>query len=160
MRTRASDQDSVLTSVDLTLYVLQVVLLVGASNSGEDISREISQVAHRVILSARTWTEAQELGPLSQPYGDRSNIYRCVCDQGSLQKCYGLRCIYRLCDQGALQGFDGFGSKHKGVELTKYGTKPQRSNHQGHLEWFCNGQVLCMHVNSLCILSLTQSLCT
>ncbi|MEW5305259.1 MAG: hypothetical protein WDW36_007814 [Sanguina aurantia] len=57
-------------------YKGKVVLLVGASNSGEDISREISQVADRVILSARTWTDAQQLGPQSQPYGDRSNIYR------------------------------------------------------------------------------------
>ena len=38
----------------------QVVLVVGASNSGEDISREVAAVAQRVHVSARTEAACQE----------------------------------------------------------------------------------------------------
>ena len=48
-------------------------MVVGASNSGEDISREISAVARAVIVSARTWKDE----PLFTPYGPQGNMYRC-----------------------------------------------------------------------------------
>eukprot|EP00955_Chlamydomonas_euryale_P101500 365349-Chlamydomonas_euryale.AAC.3 len=55
---------------------LQVVLVVGASNSGSDISREIAGVASRVLVAARNWTPDAGVGKSSRPYGERANIYR------------------------------------------------------------------------------------
>uniref|UniRef100_A0A7R9YW83 Flavin-containing monooxygenase n=1 Tax=Chlamydomonas euryale TaxID=1486919 RepID=A0A7R9YW83_9CHLO len=54
----------------------QVVLVVGASNSGSDISREIAGVASRVLVAARNWTPDAGVGKSSRPYGERANIYR------------------------------------------------------------------------------------
>ena len=48
-------------------------MVVGASNSGEDISRDIATVARAVIVSARTWKDE----PLFTPYGPQGNMYRC-----------------------------------------------------------------------------------
>ncbi len=54
----------------------QVVLVVGASNSGEDISREASAGgAARVLLSARSWKN-EAWGADAAPYGPGGNIYR------------------------------------------------------------------------------------
>eukprot|EP00798_Chlamydomonas_sp_ICE-L_P014527 gene14527-20558_t len=54
----------------------KVVLVVGASNSGDDIAREVSTVSDKVLLSARTWKAEQSLGPDSTPFGSNCNIYR------------------------------------------------------------------------------------
>mmetsp|Transcript_9652 Transcript_9652/g.15116 ORF Transcript_9652/g.15116 Transcript_9652/m.15116 type:complete len:365 (-) Transcript_9652:248-1342(-) len=52
----------------------EIVLVLGAAASGEDISREISTVASKVYVSAR-WPP--EIGNPSAPgYGPRGNIYR------------------------------------------------------------------------------------
>ncbi|GAX79854.1 hypothetical protein CEUSTIGMA_g7294.t1 [Chlamydomonas eustigma] len=55
----------------------QVVLVVGAANSGEDISREVASVASQVHVCARSW---KQLGlseaELIAPYGPRRNIHR------------------------------------------------------------------------------------
>ena len=49
------------------------VLVVGASNSGEDISREVASVAARVHLAARSWKGDSEI---ETPFGERRNITR------------------------------------------------------------------------------------
>lgn len=51
------------------------VVVVGASNSGEDICREVSQVAAKVYLSARTFKNAT-LGIDGTPFGPQQNIFR------------------------------------------------------------------------------------
>eukprot|EP00198_Chlamydomonas_reinhardtii_P014012 XP_001703349.1 flavin-containing monooxygenase [Chlamydomonas reinhardtii] len=52
------------------------VLVVGASNSGEDVSRELSEGgAARVLLAARSWKN-EAWGADAAPYGPRNNIYR------------------------------------------------------------------------------------
>ena len=48
--------------------------MVGASNSGEDISREVAGVASRVHLSARSWKGGAEAE--GAPFGERANIWR------------------------------------------------------------------------------------
>ncbi|KAG2485336.1 hypothetical protein HYH03_015918 [Edaphochlamys debaryana] len=54
----------------------KVVLVVGASNSGEDISRELSAGgAARVLLAARAWKN-DAWGADPRPYGPGGNIYR------------------------------------------------------------------------------------
>ncbi|EFJ45244.1 hypothetical protein VOLCADRAFT_106057 [Volvox carteri f. nagariensis] len=54
----------------------KVVLVVGASNSGEDISRELSAGgAARVLLSAWSWKN-EAWAADTAPYGPGSNIYR------------------------------------------------------------------------------------
>ncbi|GAX79852.1 hypothetical protein CEUSTIGMA_g7292.t1 [Chlamydomonas eustigma] len=54
----------------------QIVLVVGASNSGEDISREVASVASQVHVCARSWKRGvADIGP-STPYGLRTNMYR------------------------------------------------------------------------------------
>lgn len=54
------------------------MLVVGASNSGEDVSRELSEGgAARVLLAARSWKN-EAWGADAAPYGPRNNIYRCV----------------------------------------------------------------------------------
>ncbi|GLC56964.1 hypothetical protein PLESTB_001168300 [Pleodorina starrii] len=54
----------------------KVVLVVGASNSGEDISRELSAGgAARVLLSAWSWKN-DAWGADAAPYGPGGNIYR------------------------------------------------------------------------------------
>ena len=55
--------------------LLQRVLVVGASNSGDDISKEVAAVAHKVVVSARTWKPAQ-LQAGSDYLGPRRNIFR------------------------------------------------------------------------------------
>ncbi|KAL6750054.1 hypothetical protein V8C86DRAFT_2822893, partial [Haematococcus lacustris] len=57
------------------LFRGKVVMLVGASNSGEDISREVSQVAMRVLLSSRSWMDP-EWAWQTCAYGPAANIYR------------------------------------------------------------------------------------
>ncbi len=53
------------------------MLVVGASNSGEDLSRELSAAgAGRVLLAARSW-KGEGWGADTAPYGPRGNIYRC-----------------------------------------------------------------------------------
>lgn len=67
----------------------ETVLVIGASNSGEDIMRELSPVADRVYISARSWKVASGTAPLdasltssdtpsfdSTPFGPRGNIER------------------------------------------------------------------------------------
>ncbi|GIL73465.1 hypothetical protein Vretifemale_3589 [Volvox reticuliferus] len=54
----------------------KVVLVVGASNSGEDITRELSAAgARRVLLSAWSWKN-DAWGTDAAPYGPGGNIYR------------------------------------------------------------------------------------
>ena len=50
------------------------MLVVGASNSGEDISREVAGVASRVHLAARSWKGGAEAE--GAPFGERANIWR------------------------------------------------------------------------------------
>jgi hypothetical protein len=54
----------------------QVVLVVGASNSGEDISREVASVASQVHVCARSWKGGVADADGTKPYGKRSNIFR------------------------------------------------------------------------------------
>ena len=69
--------------------VSQIVLVVGGSYSGEDISREVASVAKEVLLSSRSWSSEALVGTGAQPFGDRDNISRC----GSLLLCWQrLRC--------------------------------------------------------------------
>jgi len=58
---------------DPELFRGMTVLVIGASNSGEDISREVAGVAERVYLSARSWKGDAEMGV---PFGERNNISR------------------------------------------------------------------------------------
>lgn len=51
------------------------MLIVGASNSGEDLCREIASVAGRVLICARSWKNAA-WGSDSAPFGPRGNIER------------------------------------------------------------------------------------
>jgi hypothetical protein len=51
------------------------VVVVGASNSGEDLCREIADAADRVIICARTWKNAA-WGADATPFGPRGNIER------------------------------------------------------------------------------------
>ncbi|KAG2443029.1 hypothetical protein HYH02_009444 [Chlamydomonas schloesseri] len=54
----------------------KTVLVVGASNSGEDVSRELSAGgAARVLLAARSWKN-EAWGADAAPYGPANNIYR------------------------------------------------------------------------------------
>lgn len=56
------------------------VLVVGASNSGEDLCREIASVADSVFLSARSWKNSawadDAAAAASAPFGPRGNIER------------------------------------------------------------------------------------
>lgn len=52
-----------------------MVVVVGASSSGEDISRELSQHASWVYLCARTWQNPQ-WGFDTAPVGERGNLMR------------------------------------------------------------------------------------
>lgn len=66
----------------------QVVLVVGASNSGEDISREASAGgAARVLLSARSWKN-EAWGADAAPYGPGGNIYRLVRPRATCTWCH------------------------------------------------------------------------
>ena len=56
-------------------FVGKKVLLVGAMASGEDISREIAEVASTVYLSARTW-QNPEWAKSTEGIGARGNIFR------------------------------------------------------------------------------------
>lgn len=59
------------------VFTRQQVLIVGASNSGEDISREVGEVAARVLVAARSWQVPGTLcGPGSPCYGARGNLSR------------------------------------------------------------------------------------
>ncbi|PNH03044.1 Flavin-containing monooxygenase FMO GS-OX-like 4, partial [Tetrabaena socialis] len=74
-RFRLLDRDGIACVGD---YILpgDVVLVVGASNSGEDISRELSAAgAERVLLSARSW-QAAGWAEEEAPYGPGGNIHR------------------------------------------------------------------------------------
>lgn len=51
------------------------MLVVGASNSGEDLCREISEVADRVLICARSWKNAAWASD-GTPFGPRHNIER------------------------------------------------------------------------------------
>jgi hypothetical protein len=53
----------------------RTVLVVGASNSGEDLCREIAAVAARVVICARAWKNAA-WGRDDAPFGPRGNIER------------------------------------------------------------------------------------
>ncbi|WIA31017.1 hypothetical protein OEZ86_001056 [Tetradesmus obliquus] len=53
----------------------QVVVVVGASNSGEDVCREVSAVASQVILAARSWKNPA-WGDDPRPFGPRNNVSR------------------------------------------------------------------------------------
>ncbi|KAI8476836.1 MAG: FAD/NAD(P)-binding domain-containing protein [Monoraphidium minutum] len=53
----------------------QVVAVVGASNSGEDLCREIAGAAARVVICARSWKNAA-WGADGSPFGPRANIER------------------------------------------------------------------------------------
>lgn len=57
----------------LTACVPQVVLVVGASNSGQDISREAAEVAKAVHVCARAH-DGMDATP--SPEGPRMNIHR------------------------------------------------------------------------------------
>jgi len=52
------------------------VLVVGASASGEDISREVGAVANQVFLSARSWQNPEWGHPNAPPFGEKRNIHR------------------------------------------------------------------------------------
>ncbi|GBF91344.1 hypothetical protein Rsub_03664 [Raphidocelis subcapitata] len=54
----------------------QTVLIVGASNSGEDLCREIATAAARVILCARSWKNTAWADDGGAPFGPRANIER------------------------------------------------------------------------------------
>jgi hypothetical protein len=58
-----------------TRFVGKKVLLIGAMASGEDISREIAEVASTVYLSARTW-QNPEWAKSTEGIGARGNIFR------------------------------------------------------------------------------------
>jgi len=53
----------------------QVVVVVGAQSSGQDISREVSQVAREVYLCSRSWPDPA-MGTDPTPHGPRGNIWR------------------------------------------------------------------------------------
>lgn len=53
----------------------QVVVVVGASNSGEDVCREVSAVADQVIVAARSWKNP-EWASDPRPFGPRGNVSR------------------------------------------------------------------------------------
>lgn len=53
----------------------QTVVVVGASNSGDDLCREVAGMAGRVYLSARSWKDPA-LRSNTAPFGLRRNIYR------------------------------------------------------------------------------------
>ena len=52
------------------------VLVVGASASGEDISREVATAASQVYLSARSWQNPDWGAPDAPPFGPQQNILR------------------------------------------------------------------------------------
>ncbi len=49
------------------------MVVIGNAASGEDISRDIAQVAKEVHISGRTWDSPVNF---SEPMGQHSNIYR------------------------------------------------------------------------------------
>ncbi|KAF8068234.1 flavin-containing monooxygenase [Scenedesmus sp. PABB004] len=53
----------------------QTVVVVGASNSGEDVSREVAAVADRVVVAARSWKNP-EWAADPAPFGQRGNVSR------------------------------------------------------------------------------------
>ncbi|KAF6256908.1 hypothetical protein COO60DRAFT_1702105 [Scenedesmus sp. NREL 46B-D3] len=53
----------------------QVVVVVGASNSGEDVCREVSEVASSVIIAARSW-KSPAWGSDPRPFGPKANVSR------------------------------------------------------------------------------------
>ena len=54
------------------------VVVIGASASGEDISRDVSSVAAKVWLSARSWQNPDWGAPDAPPFGPQQNIERKV----------------------------------------------------------------------------------
>ncbi|EIE25007.1 FAD/NAD(P)-binding domain-containing protein [Coccomyxa subellipsoidea C-169] len=52
------------------------VVVIGASASGEDISREIAHVADKVYLCARSWQNPAWAAETVEPFGARRNIWR------------------------------------------------------------------------------------
>uniref|UniRef100_A0A7S0EW92 Flavin-containing monooxygenase n=1 Tax=Hanusia phi TaxID=3032 RepID=A0A7S0EW92_9CRYP len=58
------------------LFAGKNVLVVGASASGEDISREVGAAANKVFLSARSWQNPEWGLPSAPPFGEHRNIHR------------------------------------------------------------------------------------
>ena len=75
------------------------MVVIGASASGEDISRDISSVASAVYLSARSWQNAEWGSPDAKFFGPRADIIR-------------KRPIRRLLADGAVEFDDGSVVKH------------------------------------------------
>lgn len=64
----------------------QTVVVIGNAASGEDISREIADVAKEVHISGRTWSASVDF---SEPIGQHGNIWRhstieCACEDGTV----------------------------------------------------------------------------
>lgn len=56
----------------------QTVVVVGASNSGDDVFRQVAEVADQVILSARSWKDPECAADAAnpRPFGPRGNVTR------------------------------------------------------------------------------------
>ncbi|KAK9908844.1 hypothetical protein WJX75_003644 [Coccomyxa subellipsoidea] len=59
-----------------TPFAGMTVVVIGASASGEDISREIALVADKVYLCARSWQNPAWAAETAEPFGTRRNIWR------------------------------------------------------------------------------------